>query len=820
MPSSVSINTLEARIEAVEAATGMDEEAKTKLIELYRRALSNLQTAGSNAQAAEGFQQAAATAPGQVQAIREAMEKAAASPAEDTLDVDLSSPLREIEQLLQKEKADLAAVEAKRADREERLEEEAGRPGLIRRRLTEAREQQEEVAARLRLPTPAEEGSATAEARRWLLETRFDALSTEIKMVYQELLSQPMRVDLLKAEQDRAAASVQWVGTRVKLLEELVNRKRRVEAEQARAEAEAIRREAEGKHPLVVHLAEQNAVLSEELAQMVARMDKLAEQAERTTEQARQIETNFKRAKDTIKIGGLSQELGHMLRRQRQSLPDARDYRRAATECKDRAAEIGVRRLRHQEEQAQLRDLDVYVTGILEETVSEETPTLREQLRELASDRKDLLETVIKDDDVYLRKLGELESAQQRILDAISDYGSFLDEHLLWVRSTSLFQLEKLRASSDQMWLFLSPTGWQEVGRTSVYQATHSPAYALLAVGLAVLLWGRRRLVQIIRGLSHKLGKPTTDRFGYTLLAFALTLITAAIWPLVLAVTGWQLKVSLEATDFTTAVGTSLLAIAIQLYHLRAFRLACIPDGLAAAHFRWPKASLRLLRVELDRLTWIFLPAAFGVMLTSKLDPLDLGWAIERIFFLIAVGSLAFGFYRLLHPKRGILAGYLRGRQRRTFKHLYRFGYPLVVLYPLALGMVSLMGYRYTAGTLVELLLETIWFVVALVFIAALAERWLLVTRRRLAYEAALGRGEAKTDAQHTETVPHSAEERSPLKTEESEIDVNALSDTSRKLITTAILLYGLFGLWLIWSDVFPALRILDQVTLWQHTVT
>ena len=76
-----------------------------------------------------------------------------------------------------------------------------------------------------------------------------------------------------------------------------------------RAEAEATRREAQGKHPLVLRLAEQNAALSEELAQTAARLNALAEQAEQTDKLAGRIETQFKRARDTIAIGGLSQEL-------------------------------------------------------------------------------------------------------------------------------------------------------------------------------------------------------------------------------------------------------------------------------------------------------------------------------------------------------------------------------------------------------------------------------------------------------------------------------------------------------------------------------
>jgi potassium efflux system protein len=828
LPGSVTQEILEAKIAEVEAATGIEEEAKSKLVELYRKALSNLQTAGSNAQAAEDFRRAAQTAPAEVQTLREELDKADSPTPEDTLEVDPSTPLRQIEQQLQKEKADLAAVDARRADFEQRLEEAAGRPALIRQRLTEAKLKQEEVATQLKLPPPADEGPATSEARRWALETDFDALSTEIKMLDQELLSQPARVDLLKAKRDKAAASVQWIGARVKILDELVKRKRQEEAEQTRAEAEATRREAQGKHPLVLGLAERNAALSEELAQAAARLNALAEQAEQTDKLARRIETQFKSARDTIAIGGLSQELGRMLQQQRRSLPDLVDHRRAAREREDKAAEIGVRRLRHWEEDNRLRDLDAYLAELMAGTdpgadrvaAVEETPLLQGQLRELAVDRNELLEKAIAADDLYLRKLGELETAQLRLLDAVEDYDAFLDEHLLWVRNTSLFQLDQLGAMSVQMGRVLSPADWRQVARTIAYEAMHSPVYALLAVALALLLRGRRRLIGIIRGLSDKLGKPTTDHFGYTLLALGLTAIAAAPWPLVVAVTGWQLKVSTQATDFTIAVGTALLAIAIQFYWLRLLRLICTPDGLAAAHFRWPESSLRLLRSELQRLSWIFLPAALAATVSAHLDPLDAGWALGLILFLIAMGSLAVAFARLLHPKRGVLATYTRQPQRRTFKQLQRLWYPLLVIYPLALGVLALLGYLYTAGTLSILLLDTAWFLVALILLAALAQRWLLVARRRIAFDAAMERRQAEEQERRTETAPHAGEEGSAFQAEEPEVDLVALSDKSHKLLNTAILFYGFFGLWLLWSDLFPALRILDQVTLWHHTVT
>jgi potassium efflux system protein len=819
-PSGVTADVLQSRIAEAESATGVTDQAKARLLELYRKALGNLETAASNLQAAEDFRRAAEAAQLQIQ---EAQDEPSSLPPEDTLEVDPSAPLRQIEQLLQKEKADLAAVDAKRSDLERRLEGEAGRPAWIRQRLTEAKLQQEEVATQLKLPSPADEGPATSEARRWALETGLYSLSSEIKMLDQELLSQPARVDLLKAKREQAAAGVQWVGKRVKTLEELVNLKHQEEAEQAKAEAEATRREAEGKHPLVILLAERNAVLSEGLARSAARLKSLGERTEQTDKLARRIETQFKSARDTVAIGGLRQELGRKLQQQRRSLPSLVDHRRAVREREDLAADIGVRRLQHWEEENRLRDLDSYLAELMDGAVDEaaaiENTLLQGQLRELAVDRRELLEKVIAADDLYLRKLGELESIQLRLLDAVENYEAFLDENLLWVRNTLLFQSGHLDAMSLQMQRALVATGWQQVMHTITYQATHSPVFSLLAVALAVLLWGRKRLLAVIRALADKLGKPTTDDFGYTLLALALTMIAAAPWPLLMAVTGWQLKLSEQATDFTTAVGATLLFVALKFYWLRLFYLICMSEGLAAAHFRWPESSLRLLRSQLQWLSWVFLPAVLVAMFADRLDPLDAGWALGLIPFLIAMGSLAVAYARVLHPRRGVLAGYLRNQQRRAYKLLYRLCYPLLVAWPLAIGAAALLGYIYAAGTVGVLLMNTTWFVVKLILLAALGQRWLLVARRRLVYEAAMEQRKLEQE-RHTVSASHTGEEGSVFDPVEPEVDLADLSDTSRKLLNTTILFYGVFGLWLLWSDLLPALRFFDDIALWHHTVT
>ena len=59
-----------------------------------------------------------------------------------------------------------------------------------------------------------------------------------------------------------------------------------------------------------------------------------------------------------------------------------------------------------------------------------------------------------------------------------------------------------------------------------------------------------------------------------------------------------------------------------------------------------------------------------------------------------------------------------------------------------------------------------------------------------------------------------------PFDVEEPEVDLAALSDTSRRLVSTAVIAIGLVGLTVIWSAVLSAFGILDTVTLWHPRVT
>ena len=255
-PALVTRATLEARLKEVEASTKLDEDARAGLVETINKALGNLEAIKTSQATTEGYVQARKTALDQARVIREQQVMDDKEDSEVTIKATTDSPFDVIEAELLQEKANLAAVQAKLSDLRGQLDTSDNRPSIVQQQLLQAKQDKESLEAELKLQDSSSQTSGAGEANRWSLTTRIAALRSEIGMLDQELLSMPMRVELLEAQRDRDARNVKRVAARVKMLEELSSRQGHVEAEQARQEAAAAVSGAAGKHAFIQELAE------------------------------------------------------------------------------------------------------------------------------------------------------------------------------------------------------------------------------------------------------------------------------------------------------------------------------------------------------------------------------------------------------------------------------------------------------------------------------------------------------------------------------------------------------------------------------------
>ena len=817
--SLVQPETLKERIKEVESATDLDETTRNTLIGLYRSALSFQESAMASKARAETYRAARESAATQAKSIRTKLNQKLKDKSPVSIRVSETTPLAEVEQESLKQKADMAAVDAKLNTLEEQLAAEANRPSIIRQRLTENKQRQVDITAELKQPAPADRLPALAEAKRWALQSEAMALGAEIQELDEELLSQPMRINLLEAQRDQSTNSLKRIRQRVQALESLLSSRRVAEATQAQSETEVAQLEAHGEHPLVQKLADRNAELGEQLTHLATRLEQVTSEDDSANREAKRIGESLRSTRQKVEIAGLNQALGQVLLEQRHDLPDLRSFRKKARIRANAIAKAGLQLIQYDEERRSLRNIPEYIDNLTAGAPDDEILQIRDKLETLAHNRLDLLVKAAANTQSYLRALGELDYAYHNLFEQVEAYDEFLGERLLWVRSVPPPDLHMIQALPDQIAYLLSPANWYEVTRTLLSQLFKSPLYLLVLLAALALLAKARRTRDAIQDSGRKTGKPSTDRFTYTLQALGLSLLLAAPWPLILWISGYELGRVLDISNFSRSVSMALLWVAPAFYYLQSFRTVCIPGGLAEKHFRWDTSSLQILRRQLVRLILTFLPAGFIAIIVINQDSKMLGGVTGRLAIVFVLLTLALFSYRLFNPGRGALQIYLTRNPASMLARMRYLWLVLSVATPLGLAVLAIIGYLYTAGTLTRSLVDSLWFILVLVIIQQLVIRWLLVIRRRLAFQAAIERRRVRAEeAGRVSETPGKEDFTEQL--EEPAIDLVALGQETRKLLNMTLSIIGITGIWFIWSDVMPAFAILREYTLWNVTRT
>ena len=247
----LSVEFIKQRAEEIAASSGLDDATKAELAEYHRKAVDSLESEAVYRDAIEAFQRSIEVGPKQIDELRAQIgEMSAEADSESPLPTDIS--LVEIEQRLRRETANLAVKEADLAELEAETATEKARPVVVRRRLSETKVESEQLSLGDAAQSSGDPSGDLAQARRWMEQARLQRIRAEILKLEQELASQPIRLDLLRARRDLAESEFSRIQQRVQSLENAANDRRQEEARQFSTEARAAEREASNKHPLVV----------------------------------------------------------------------------------------------------------------------------------------------------------------------------------------------------------------------------------------------------------------------------------------------------------------------------------------------------------------------------------------------------------------------------------------------------------------------------------------------------------------------------------------------------------------------------------------
>ncbi len=831
--AGVTAEILQGRIQEVEASSDLDEASKATLQDLYRKSLGLVNQRQSYETGALEFIEIRESAPKQAGVLRAEIKELESRSAPELPIALMSQTLSQLEQLLLGEKSVLSGLRASLAEISALLEAQSLRVEQVRERLDQARRRQAEITDEVNSSTKPGQSQRLAEARLWALQLETRTLTAEIEMLNQELLSQPMRVELYNTQREKA--SLEWDRQKkyVELIGVLVTDRRVSDAETAQQAAEETERRAFGKHPLVQEHAQYNTLLSNQLNQLAAQVEETRADESIVTDQIKRFTVNFRLARQKLKIAGLSQALGQALLQQRSNLPRAKDFRSAEKQRQQLVIESSLRQIRNQQERARLSDIEAFIGENLAQLSQSWQSWIRDEIRELALLRRDLLDKAIAADDSLLQSLNELDFAQRELSKVVTDYNRFLDERLLWVRTGDPPSWAMLESIRNALVIFVTPQNWVDLGR-ALFMPRSFPW--VLVAGLllfALLLQQTRRIRGSLQRSGRYVGQLRHDRFYHSIKALVLTLVLALPWPIVFVALGLHLQMTqgvdgididahlYQALDwsgqFVPSIGAALYDIALHSFCFVAFRIFCEPGGLAVAHFNWKLVSAHMLRRETLRLMAVFLPAIFLLIASTNYDQTALAGGFSRLMISIMILAMAWFFGRILSPTRGALGDFYLNNRRNPLTWFRYLWLALGLVLPFALAVLAITGYVYTATQLGARLIDTLWLLVAIILIHQLVVRWVVLLERQLEFRDALERHRAQRAARDAQDGDEASAD---INVEEPEIDFGALSEDTKKLINSALIVVSAIGMWAIWSKVLPAFRMLDEVSLWSYSIS
>jgi potassium efflux system protein len=808
--TEVNIALIDSAVKEAEANTKLTDEQRSQLLDSYRRTQGYIKSTQSSRSNAAGYKQARKTAAAEATEIQKSLEKALAAGEQATAEPDAGLGLDEVEQLIQRYKAELAAEDGKASDLASRQESETGRPAEVRTKLAENTAKLADVAAQQKLPLGEAELPVFIKARDWLLVTQADSLRASSNMLEEELLSQPLRLELMVAQRDRARFEISRLQEVIKVYELHAVKLRQDVAAAAQVEVESAQADAEGKDPLIVALAQRNTDLSAGITERTTELEGIKSREALANEEAQTLERDLEAMQRKLDVLGMSQALGRVLREQQLRLPQ-QTFSRADISQRDKLiSAASLRQFEYEDERRDLRSLKVFVNKLLSDVAPEDADKLRKDLTDLARTRRELVGKALDVEATYLRALGDLDFAGRRQMKAVEVYREFISERLLWIRTAAPLSLATFKPIPHELANLLAPAQWLAVVTTLLENLLGSPLYPLLLLVVGVLLRYRSKLFQILEDTGDDVGSVDEDKFLSSFQALGWTALLSLAFPLLVFTLGLPLLDNFDEGTFEYSVGFALTRISYYYLGLEFVRCLMCSSGLVIRHFLWGRATVAAVDKRVRDLTLVLVPTVFLAVVSTALQRSE-GQSTLASFLLIAtllaISRFYAGFPNILEGQLDQLLK-LGANSRRSFMGvLVRY---FLVVVPLLLVACILLGYSHTAIKFLQLLLMTNALVAALLLLHEFGVRWLRILRRRL---IKVEREEAIASAAERAEHPDAATEA--FTEDLHEPDPEALDDEGRKLLSVMLVVAAVFGIWGVWAEVLPALAILDSVSLW-----
>jgi miniconductance mechanosensitive channel len=777
--------------------------AQPEAVEALQSALNALEERKGSLERAQQYQQVIDNFPKLSQTLRSQLTNLRDEPRDVPENLTSDALNQEILQV----SSQLLEKSRQAQQEQERAREIADSLSQLPQQQTDARRQLNDVERRVGTAT-----GKTALAQNLSLQAESAKLKAQVDELELAQLSANNRQELARMRSELAQKQSEQLDAYLQALRNQLNSQRQREAEKALESTELLAENSANLPPSLVQQFTVNRELSQALNQQAQRMDLVASQQRQATNQTLQVRQALNTLREQSQWLGSSNLLGEALRAQVARLPEMPKPQQLDTEM----AQLRVHRLRYEDllsKQPQLRQIR-QADG--EPLASNESRILDAQLRT----QRELLNSLLQGGDTLILELTKLKVANGQLEEALKEINKATHRYLFWTSDVSPITFAWPLEIVQDLRRLISLDTFSQLGKASVMMLTSKetliPLFAaLVLVGFSIS--SRKHFTRFLERSSNRVGKVTQDHFWLTLRTVFWSILVASPLPVLWMTLGYGLQ---EAWPYplAVAIGNGVTATVPLLWVVMICAAFARPNGLFVAHFGWPRNRVaRAMRYYLMSIGLI-VPLIMALFMFDNLHDREFSSSLGRLCFVLICGALAIVTLSL---KRAGIPLFL-DKEGSGDNMINRMLWNLLMGAPLMAILAALVGYLATAEALLARL-ETsvaIWFLLLVIY--HVIRRWMLIQRRRIAFDRAKHRrAEMLAQRARGEEDPHHSMslEGSP-EVDISEVDLDTLSAQSLRLVRSILMLIALVSVIVLWSEIHSAFGFLENISLWDVTST
>nr|WP_207627186.1 miniconductance mechanosensitive channel MscM [Photorhabdus tasmaniensis] len=682
--------------------------------------------------------------------------------------------------------------------------------GLLPQQQSEARRLLTEASSRLQsLETPA---TPLGEAQFALAQAEVNAHKATVNELEIAQLSANNRQEISRMRVDLFKKRYQRLDLELQKLRSQLNAQRQQKAELALEHTEMLAEQSGQLPKFLLDELQLNRHLSQELNQQAQRMNTIGSKQRQAASDIIQVRQALSTIREQAQWLGGSTTLGEALRTQLARLPDL-----SKPQQLDRnIVKFRVDRLKYEDMLEQLQK-ETKPTQANNVALTAEQERIYDSL---IRTRKELLNSLLSGYDSEILELTKLKVSTNQLNDALTEVKEATHRYLFWVADVNPVSLDYPISVVQDLTRLLSLDTFSQLSGALIVMLTTQDTllYLLGALFLVIFSIGSlRHYHAFLERASNRIGKVTYDHFSLTLRTVFWSVIVALPLPMLWSAIGYGLQ-SAWQYPMAIAIGYGVSATTPVLWIFMLSATFAHPNGLFIAHFRWPeervKRALRFYQLSI----FAIVPLVMALITFEHYSDREFASTLGRLCFLILCVSLSLITSSL---KRARIPLYLD--KNGSGENVINIALWWILLSaPIIAALASILGYFSTSQALLGRL-ETsvaIWFFLLVIY--HIIRRWMLIQRRRIAFERAkqrraeilAQRAKGEDDSTGSSSIEGSIEVDEPI------IDLDAISAQSLGLVRSILTLLALVSLIWLWSELHSAFSFLENIRLWDVTTT